>query len=294
MMSQYDYNDFSDSLTLILWEGHEYFSAELHITTRLSPSDVQGQMIEGVLNESFGGNFTPVLFDGRRHAQLGRHLTNEATGTFIYMFEYRNRKTEEQIEQGVRFDPLLVRRAANTSGHDGIFFASREWSYYNPFRHVSDAAQEDDGFNRVYQALNSVFSSAPDLNVLVPVFRRANIEEGRRVVYNVQYFAEFSATAATINREARMVTGITVMVPWSWFLLAGLAAVLVIALILLLAKKGEGKVVPVNRIVVNRFGQITTRNVAGVPQGGVFPEFGPNNGRGNDGGNNDGGVFPGF
>jgi len=76
--------------------------------------------------------------------------------------------------------------------------------------------------------------------------------------------------------------------------------VLTVMLILLLAKRGEGNVVPVNRIVVNRFGQITTQNVAGVPQGGaVFPGFGDNNnnnnnGWGNGGENGGGGVFPGF
>jgi len=276
-----------EGVTILLMDNSDNFRTQFHF---LVPIDDNVQPVRlneidaffyGIIETNFVGDVRNMGRSEPAPSLLGQPAQQKRRILFVYELT----RARDDNELRYRFDSNLV-EALGVEDDSRAFFMTRTTRHTNPFIGIDF---EDELYNNPISPFYGQARTDIAFNVLVQLLRnRAEINGGERVAYNVVFYAEFRGTAGGLGTDVMEVSFRT-MIAWHWFLLAGGIAALVVLLILLIAKKGSGRVAKVQKVVVNRFGQIVTIDAAGMPvnEGEVFEELGKNTAQDKD-------VFDGF
>ncbi|MCL2555875.1 MAG: hypothetical protein FWE03_02495 [Firmicutes bacterium] len=275
-----------EGMTILLMDDDNRFKTQFHFAVQFEgdePSNVAIKLMDDflfdLLEENLTGNLTrqePTIIIPAQNV-LSDDV--DAPARILFIFELERARGNENYRFDTNLAPII-----SANDEPRAFFNSRTTVHTNPFNKID--------FH--YELINNEISPFYDnediaFNTLVALARnRSDIENGQRVAYDAFFYAEFRGN---LNDEhKRLKLSFDTMIAWQWFLLAGGITLIIVGGILLLAKKGSGRVVKVNRIVANRFGKIVTIDAAGMPinEGEVFNELG------NDEQKKDVDVFEGF
>jgi|GEM_PF-6317896 len=287
--SQFMPYDYQDGMTIFLMDNDDHFRTQFHFVTPLPSNASDTQIIQmdnfffNTIGQYFGGGTLSRVSRGRLEANpLNTDATN-APNRFVFVFQLvRNRPDGQNYRFDSNLAPVLYAREDR-----GAFSGTRVVRHQNP---LASIAFVDELLTNPQSPFYNHASIA--LNVMAQLARnRSSIEGGTRAAHAGVFYAEFRGTNE--GHVSVMDISFGFMISWHWFLLAGAIAGVVVLLILLFARKGEGRLVKVNRVVAQRFGRIVTIDAAGLPvdEAAVFDELGGIN---NEHGNKSNDVFEGF